>query len=91
MKFLDAHTHLQLPTYDADRDAMVARARAAGGRRVNVGTQAASSVETVSGILQAKLSGVTRRAACEPSSPTVTARSPTAKPRTSAPTSAKVR
>ncbi len=44
------------------------------------GTQAASSVETVSGIFQAKPSGVARRAACEPSSPTVTARSPTAKP-----------
>ncbi len=43
-----------------------------------------------SGIFQANPSGVTRRAACEPSSPTVTARSPTAKPRTSAPTSATV-
>ena len=42
------------------------------------------------GIFQANPSGVARRSACEPSSPTVTARSPTAKPRTSAPTAATV-
>ena len=54
------------------------------------GTQAASSVETLSGIFQAKPAGVARRSACEPSRPTVTARSPTAKPWTSAPTSATV-
>ena len=54
------------------------------------GTQAASSVGTPSGIFQAKGSGADRRSACEPSSPTVTARSPTANPRTSAPTSATV-
>ena len=43
-----------------------------------------------SGIFQANPSGVARRSACEPSIPTVTARSPTAKPRTSAPTAATV-
>ena len=40
------------------------------------GTQAASSVETPSGIFQAKASGTARRSACEPSRPTVTTRSP---------------
>ena len=43
MKFLDAHTHLQLPAYDADRDAVISRARAAGVHMVNVGTQAETS------------------------------------------------
>ena len=44
------------------------------------GTQAASSVDTPSGIFQAKPSAAVLRSACDPSSPTVTARSPTAKP-----------
>ncbi len=43
MKFLDAHTHLQLPAYDADRDAVISRAREAGVRMVNVGTQESTS------------------------------------------------
>ena len=43
MKFLDAHTHVQLPAYDADRDAVIARAREAGVSLVNVGTQASTS------------------------------------------------
>lgn len=42
-QFLDAHTHLQFLTYDADRDAVISRARAAGVAMVNVGTQAATS------------------------------------------------
>ena len=54
------------------------------------GTHAASSVLTPSGIFQAKPAGTARRSACEPSNPTVTARSPTANPSTSAPTSATV-
>jgi TatD DNase family protein len=42
-KFLDAHTHVQLPAYDADRAAVLARARAASVAMVNIGTQATSS------------------------------------------------
>ncbi len=43
MKFLDAHTHVQLPAYDADREQVIARARDAGVRMVNIGTQASTS------------------------------------------------
>lgn len=39
MKFIDAHTHVQFSGYDADREAVLARARGAGVRMVNVGTQ----------------------------------------------------
>lgn len=38
-KFVDAHTHVQFGAFDADRDAVVARARDAGIWMVNVGTQ----------------------------------------------------
>ena len=37
--FFDAHTHVQFTAYDADRDAVIARANDAGVRFVNVGTQ----------------------------------------------------
>ncbi len=37
--FFDAHTHVQFSGYDADRDAVIARARAADVVMVNVGTQ----------------------------------------------------
>lgn len=37
--FFDAHTHLQFSGYDADRDAVISRARAAGVVIANVGTQ----------------------------------------------------
>ncbi len=37
--FLDAHTHVQFSAYDADRDAVIARACAAGVWMINVGTQ----------------------------------------------------
>ena len=43
MKFLDAHTHVQMPAYDADREAVILRAREADVAMVNVGTQAATS------------------------------------------------
>jgi TatD DNase family protein len=43
MKFFDAHTHLQLPAYDADREAVIARARAAGVAMINSGSQITSS------------------------------------------------
>jgi TatD DNase family protein len=36
--YLDAHTHAQFPAYDGDRDVVIARAREAGVRMVNVGT-----------------------------------------------------
>ncbi|MDE2001331.1 MAG: TatD family hydrolase [Patescibacteria group bacterium] len=42
--FIDAHAHVQFPAYDADRDAVMARAREAGVRMVLVGTQYGTSV-----------------------------------------------
>jgi TatD DNase family protein len=42
-KFFDAHTHVQFGAFDADRDAVVARALAAGVWMVNVGTQVDTS------------------------------------------------
>lgn len=45
--FLDAHTHVQFPVYDADRGEVLARARAAGVKMVNVGTQAATSAAAI--------------------------------------------
>lgn len=43
MELFDAHTHVQFSAYDADRDAVIARAREAGVRFVNVGTQIVTS------------------------------------------------
>ena len=37
--FFDAHTHVQFSAYEADRDAVIARAREAGVWMINVGTQ----------------------------------------------------
>jgi TatD DNase family protein len=45
--FLDAHTHVQFSAYDADRDAVISRAREAGVRFVNVGTQKDTSRRAV--------------------------------------------
>lgn len=47
MDFFDAHTHLQFSAYDADRDAVIRRARDAGVRMVNVGTQKDTSERAV--------------------------------------------
>jgi len=47
MKFFDAHTHVQFAAYDADREAVIARARAAGVAFVNVGTQKDTSRRAV--------------------------------------------
>lgn len=41
--FFDAHTHLQFLPFDADRDAVIGRARDAGVRMVLVGTQLSTS------------------------------------------------
>ena len=41
--FFDAHTHIQFPAYDADRDAVILRAREAHVKMVLVGTHAATS------------------------------------------------
>ncbi|HUZ92456.1 MAG TPA: TatD family hydrolase [Candidatus Paceibacterota bacterium] len=41
--FFDAHTHLQFPPYDADREEVFARAKAAGVKMINVGTQYSTS------------------------------------------------
>lgn len=45
--YLDAHTHAQFPAYDVDRDAVLARAREAGVRMVNVGTTRKTSEAAV--------------------------------------------
>lgn len=45
--FLDAHTHVQFPVYDEDRDMVLARAREAGVRMVNVGTTRKTSEAAV--------------------------------------------
>lgn len=45
--YLDAHTHAQFPAYDEDRDAVLARAREAGVRMVNVGTTRKTSEAAV--------------------------------------------
>lgn len=47
MRYLDAHTHLQFPAYDADRDAVVARMRAQNVWCINVGTQRITSESAV--------------------------------------------
>jgi len=45
--FFDAHTHVQFAAYDADREAVILRARDAGVRFVNVGTQKDTSRRAV--------------------------------------------
>jgi TatD DNase family protein len=39
MQFFDAHTHVQFSVFDADRDEVMARAKAVGVGMINVGTQ----------------------------------------------------
>jgi TatD DNase family protein len=46
-EFFDAHTHVQFSAYDADRDAVVQRAKDAGVRFVNIGTQKDTSRRAV--------------------------------------------
>jgi TatD DNase family protein len=46
-KFFDAHTHVQFTAYDPDRDTVIARAKDAGVRFVNVGTQKDTSRRAV--------------------------------------------
>jgi TatD DNase family protein len=47
MKFFDAHTHVQFAAYDADRETVILRAKDAGVRFVNVGTQKDTSRRAV--------------------------------------------
>ena len=47
MEFWDAHTHVQFTAFDADREAVLARAREAGVNLVNVGTQKDTSAAAV--------------------------------------------
>lgn len=47
LAFLDAHTHVQFAAYDADREAVIVRAQAAGVRFVTVGTQRDTSRHAV--------------------------------------------
>lgn len=47
MKYFDAHCHLQLPQFDADREEVLARMREAGCGGVVVGTDFATSREAV--------------------------------------------
>ncbi|RJQ36029.1 TatD family deoxyribonuclease [Candidatus Parcubacteria bacterium] len=43
MKLIDTHAHMQFPAYDADRAAVLQRARDAGVAMINVGTQYSTS------------------------------------------------
>lgn len=43
MKLIDIHAHVQFPQFDGDREAVVARARAAGVGVINVGTDLETS------------------------------------------------
>lgn len=45
--FIDCHTHVQFAAFDADRDAVLARARAAGVGMITVGTQRNTSLKAV--------------------------------------------
>ena len=45
--FIDAHTHIQFPAFDADRDAAIVRAREAGVQMIAVGTQIGTSRDAV--------------------------------------------
>ncbi|MEK7513002.1 MAG: TatD family hydrolase [Patescibacteria group bacterium] len=45
--FIDAHAHVQFPAYNADRAAVLARARAAGVAVVNAGTTFKTSADAV--------------------------------------------
>lgn len=47
MKLFDAHTHIQFPIYDTDRDEVLSRVKAAGVRMITVGTQVVSSQAAV--------------------------------------------
>ncbi len=44
---IDSHTHVHFPVYDADRDAVIKRAKNVGVKMISVGTQAASSEAAV--------------------------------------------
>ncbi|MBU6142261.1 TatD family hydrolase [Patescibacteria group bacterium] len=47
MPIIDAHSHVQFPAYDADRDVVLARAREANVKMIAVGTQYATSKAAV--------------------------------------------
>lgn len=47
LRFFDSHTHVHFPTYDADREEVIKRAKEAGVKMLCVGTQAASSQAAV--------------------------------------------
>jgi TatD DNase family protein len=46
-RFFDAHTHVQFSGFDADRDAVMQRAEAAGVHMINVGTQRDTSAAAI--------------------------------------------
>jgi len=56
MQLFDAHTHVQFSAYDADRDAVIKRAQAAGVKMVSVGTQRDTSEAAIA--LAEKYDGV---------------------------------
>lgn len=43
MKIFDAHTHINFPAYDSDREAVIERARAVGVKMITVGTNLETS------------------------------------------------
>lgn len=47
LRYFDAHTHVQFPTFDADRDAVMGRAREAGVGVINAGSTTETSERAV--------------------------------------------
>ncbi|MDO8442923.1 MAG: TatD family hydrolase, partial [bacterium] len=45
--FFDVHGHIQFPAFDADREAVIKRAREAGVKMIAVGTQASTSKRAI--------------------------------------------
>jgi TatD DNase family protein len=56
LKFFDAHTHVQFPAYDNDREAVVKRALESGVGMVNVGSELESSRKAI--VLAEKYDGL---------------------------------
>lgn len=46
-RLIDSHAHVQFPAYDADREAVIARALEAGVGMVNIGTQYTTSADAI--------------------------------------------
>ena len=47
IRFIDTHTHVNLSTFDADREEVIARAKGAGVAMINIGTKFSTSQKAV--------------------------------------------